>query len=77
MKNVFEQVDSEKQMRKTGCNFMQKLGEKIKMLVMRSVTVQLSDPLRVWESIRDRSQGVSVCFQLRLPPAPIDAVFLL
>lgn len=44
---------------------------------MRCVTVQLSDPLHVWKSIKEHSRAVCVCLQLRLPSTLSDTVYLL
>lgn len=40
------------------------------------MTVQLSDLLHVWKSIREHSQGVSARFQLRLLSTLSDTVYL-
>lgn len=44
---------------------------------MRCVTVQLSDPLHVWKSIKERSRAVCVRLQLCLPSTLSDTVYLL
>lgn len=44
---------------------------------MRCVTVQLSDPLHVWKSIKEHSRAVCVRLQLCLPSTLSDTVYLL
>lgn len=52
-------------------------GSQSSVYAMRCVTVQLSDPLHVWKSIREHSRPVCVRLQLRLPSALSDTVYLL